>query len=100
MISSTCQTSKNAAALDDNVLVSYRRDPATGKLGKDAIRVKTGARVPRHFNLDGTGLLIAVAHQGGDEVTIFERDAKTGAAMRLTNGTVQNAAYAVWREQK
>lgn len=53
-----------------------------GKL-KLVQRVKTGGEMPRNFILTKDGNYLLVAHQASDNITVFQRDAKTGELIPL-----------------
>jgi len=61
----------------DDVLVSFRIDPATGKLTKLGSS-KYGGKTPRHIALDPTEQWLLVANQDSDNISVVKRDAKTG----------------------
>lgn len=97
VITSTTQTSSNLTFLPDNILTSFPRNPQTGSLSSEVTVIPTGGSVPRQFALDPTGSLIAVGHQGTDEVMIFERDLETGNAQPIAKVPSERASFAVWR---
>jgi 6-phosphogluconolactonase len=66
-----------AADRFDDVLVSFRIDPATGKLTKVGSS-KYGGKTPRHIALDPTEQWMLVANQDSDNISVVKRDAKTG----------------------
>jgi 6-phosphogluconolactonase len=47
-------------------------------------RVKTGGHMPRNFILTKDGKYLLAAHQASGNITIFERDTKTGKLTKLT----------------
>ena len=47
--------------------------------------VKTGGLVPRDFTIHPNGEYILVAHQDSDDISVFERDPKTGQIGKLVN---------------
>jgi 6-phosphogluconolactonase len=61
----------------DDVLVSFKVDPATGKLTKLGSS-KYGGKTPRHFALDPTERSMLVANQDSDTISVVRRDTKTG----------------------
>ena len=61
----------------DDVLVSFRVDPATGKLTKLGSS-KYGGKTPRHIALDPTERWLLVANQDSDNISVVRRDTKTG----------------------
>jgi 6-phosphogluconolactonase len=61
----------------DDVLVSFKVDPATGKLTKVGSS-KYGGKTPRHFALDPTERWMLVANQDSDTISVLKRDPKTG----------------------
>lgn len=97
VVTSTTQTSRKAADVDDNLLVSFPRDTLTGLLTDQPTLIRAGGRVPRQFAFDPSGELMAVALQGADSVAVFERDLQTGSAVFLTQANVERASYATWR---
>ncbi|HTY82630.1 MAG TPA: lactonase family protein [Silvibacterium sp.] len=66
-----------AADRFDDVLVSFKVDPATGKLTKLGTS-KYGGKTPRHIALDPTGQWMLVANQDSDNISVVKRDTKTG----------------------
>ncbi len=66
-----------AADRFDDVLVSFRVNPATGKLTKLGSS-KYGGKTPRHIALDPTGRWMLVANQDSDNISVVKRDTKTG----------------------
>jgi 6-phosphogluconolactonase len=66
-----------AADRFDDVLVSFRVDPGTGKLTKLGSS-KYGGKTPRHIALDPTEQWMLVANQDSDNISVVKRDAKTG----------------------
>ena len=66
-----------AADRFDDVLVSFRVDPATGKLTKLGSS-KYGGKTPRHIALDPTEQWMLVANQDSDNISVVKRDVKTG----------------------
>lgn len=66
-----------AADRFDDVLVSFRVDPSTGKLTKLGSS-KYGGKTPRHIALDPTERWILVANQDSDNISVVKRDTKTG----------------------
>jgi len=66
-----------AADRFDDVVVSFRIDPATGKLIKLGSS-KYGGKTPRHIALDPTEQWMVVANQDSDDISVVKRDAKTG----------------------
>ncbi|KAH9811585.1 Lactonase, 7-bladed beta-propeller-domain-containing protein [Melampsora americana] len=97
VITSTTQTSSDPNLLSDNLLVSFPRDLKTGILNSNPIRTPTGGRVPRQFELDPTGQLIAVAQQGASNVLILQRDLQTGQSQIINRFPVERASFAMWR---
>ncbi|HUA98298.1 MAG TPA: lactonase family protein, partial [Terracidiphilus sp.] len=61
----------------DDVLVSFRVDPATGMLTKLGT-TKYGGKTPRHIALDPTERWLLVANQDSDNISVVKRDTKTG----------------------
>ena len=61
----------------DDVLVSFKVDPATGKLTKLGSS-KYGGKTPRHIALDPTEKWLLVANQDSDNISVVKRDVKTG----------------------
>jgi len=61
----------------DDVLVSFRVDPATGKLTLLG-HSKYGGKTPRHIALDPTERWMLVANQDSDNISVVKRDTKTG----------------------
>jgi 6-phosphogluconolactonase len=61
----------------DDVLVSFKVDPATGKLTKLGSS-KYGGKTPRHIALDPTERWLLVANQDSDSISVVKRDVKTG----------------------
>jgi 6-phosphogluconolactonase len=61
----------------DDVLVSFKVDPATGKLTKLGSS-KYGGKTPRHFALEPTERSMLVANQDSDTISVVRRDTKTG----------------------
>jgi 6-phosphogluconolactonase len=57
--------------------VSFKVDPATGKLKKLGSS-KYGGKTPRHIALDPTERWLLVANQDSDTISVVKRDAKTG----------------------
>ncbi|MBV8438683.1 MAG: lactonase family protein [Silvibacterium sp.] len=66
-----------AADRFDDVLVSFRVDPTTGRLTKLGSS-KYGGKTPRHIALDPTEQWMLVANQGSDNISVVKRGAKTG----------------------
>ncbi len=65
-----------AADRFDDVIVSYKIDPATGKLTLLG-HTKYGGKVPRDLTLDPTGQWLLVADQVSDTISVRKRDPKT-----------------------
>jgi 6-phosphogluconolactonase len=66
-----------AADRFDNVIVSFKVDPETGKLtllGHAAY----GGKTPRHIALDPTDRWLLIANQDSDTISVRRRDTKTG----------------------
>ena len=61
---------------EENNITIYSINPGSGKL-KLAGYQPTG-KGPRHFIIDPTGKFMLVANQNSDNITIFNRDRKTG----------------------
>jgi 6-phosphogluconolactonase len=66
-----------AADRFDDVLVSFRVDPATGKLTKLGSS-NYGGKTPRHIALDPTEKWLLVANQASDTISVVRRDENTG----------------------
>jgi 6-phosphogluconolactonase len=66
-----------AADRFDDVLVTLKVDPATGKLTKLG-STKYGGKTPRHIALDPTEQWMLVANQDSDNISVVKRDVKTG----------------------
>jgi len=65
---------------DHDFLISYKIDPATGKLtplGADP-RTSCGGKIPRNFTLDPSERWMLVANQDSSNIAIFARNPKTG----------------------
>ncbi len=61
----------------DDFLMSFRIDPATGKLTAMK-RTSCGGKIPRNFALDPTERWMLVANQQSSNISVFARDPKTG----------------------
>ncbi|MFJ2689324.1 lactonase family protein [Pseudomonas sp. NPDC087336] len=68
-----------------NQLLVFAIDPATGHL-KELQRRSVEGDHPREFSLDPSGKFLLIANQKSNQITVVERDAKTG----LLGKTVQN----------
>ncbi len=62
----------------DNFLYAFKADPHTGKL-TPMKRSNCGGKTPRNFTLDPTEQWMLVANQDSNQISIFARDAKSGA---------------------
>lgn len=61
-----------------NTIATFTVDQSTGKLKLTDITA-SGGKAPRDFTIDPTDHFILAANGGSDNVTIFKRNAKTGA---------------------
>jgi 6-phosphogluconolactonase len=62
---------------DNDFLVTFKIDPATGKLSS-LHRSPCGGKIPRHIALDPAERWILVANQDSNLISVFRRDPKTG----------------------
>ncbi|WP_246485219.1 lactonase family protein [Chitinophaga qingshengii] len=72
---------------EENIIVIYAIDPATGLLTRIA-RQSTGGDHPRNFVIDPTGKYLLVANMMSNNVVVFERNAQTGLLKKT--GTTLN----------
>jgi 6-phosphogluconolactonase len=63
---------------DLNDIVVYSVDPVTGKLAFLS-RTSAEGKTPRNFALTPDGAFVLAGHQHGEDITVFKRDAHTGA---------------------
>ncbi len=78
-----------------DLLSSFRIDHGTGKL-TELQQIACGGRGPRFFALDPTERWLLCAHQDGNSVTTFARDAKTGELTQRSTQTVTSPQCIVW----
>jgi 6-phosphogluconolactonase len=62
---------------DNDLLYSFRADPATGALTPIG-RSSCGGKIPRNFILDPTERWMLVANQDSNLISVFERNPETG----------------------
>ncbi len=67
-----------AGAFDPNFLYAFRADASTGVLTPIG-RSKCGGVTPRNFTLDPTEKWMLVANQDSNLISVFARNAETGA---------------------
>jgi 6-phosphogluconolactonase len=66
-----------AADRFDDIIVTFAISPKDGKLTL-LNRISCGGKVPRHLTFDPSGRWLLVANQASDNISILERDLKTG----------------------
>jgi 6-phosphogluconolactonase len=62
---------------DNDFLVSFEIDPATGELAAPQ-RTPCGGKIPRHIALDPSEHWVLVANQDSNLIAVYRRDVKTG----------------------
>jgi 6-phosphogluconolactonase len=62
---------------DNDFLVTFKIDPANGKLSSPH-RSPCGGRIPRHIALDPSGRWILVANQESNHISVFRRNEQSG----------------------
>jgi 6-phosphogluconolactonase (cycloisomerase 2 family) len=67
----------NSTQIVSDSIVTFRINSRTGLLKLSQV-YPSGGRVPRHFEVNKAGTLVAVGLQSDSRVVLIDRDAKTG----------------------